>query len=164
MPLSPSRQRTTVPVRVANHRRVANALSSVLLAGPANTEKLKAARRAMEGHPDRQIIIALASNGGRSNGVLAGLYAVVEQEAEAASLVGSLAGGAAALPASGTVLAARIHGSGPLLLTAPMVNALMKFDTASREFREVGSSATFTLTTDAVSIEATHVPGPGARA
>jgi NADH:ubiquinone oxidoreductase subunit F (NADH-binding) len=134
-------------VRDANHRRVWAALSTVLLAGPALADRLRGARAALEGSPDRQVVILVASSGGRGRGGGAyhGLYAVVEE-----------AGGAA--PAS-SVLAVRIHGSGPPVLTTAMVTTLFKFDTAARELREVGSSHTFTFTTDAVGVDAAHLGG-----
>jgi len=161
--LLPLRQRSTAPVRQANHRRVASALSGVLLAGPHQAERLASARAALAAHADRQVVLLLVSSGGggasATRGALSGLYAVLEDDAAAAALAAALAalpggGGAAAVPAA-SILAARIFGSGPPCVTAPMVNALLKFDTVSRAFRDVASHS-LTPTTDALAVDALH--------
>lgn len=58
-------------------------------------------------------------------------------------------------------LAVRIYGTGPQFISPPMVNTLFKFDTATREFREIGSSllhtGSITATTDAVGIDPSWV-------
>jgi hypothetical protein len=151
--LTPSRQRSTAPVRVANHRRILNALGLVFFAGPANADKLKTLRRVVEDVADRQLLLALASTGTRSNGTLVGIYAVVEAEPEAAEAVRAGGRVAAGVP-SKHVLARRVWGAScPPILLPPMVRTLLKFDTAARSFREVGFSVTLTVTTDAVGID-----------
>lgn len=150
---------STPEVRDANHRRVWAALSTVLLAGPALADRLRGARTALESAPDRQVVILVASSGGRGRsggGAYHGLYAVVEEPAERQQQ--QQPGGGAQRDAA-SVLAVRIHGTGPPVLTTAMVTSLFKFDTAARELREVGSSHTFTFTTDAVGVDAAHLGG-----
>jgi len=151
--LTPSRQRSTGPVRLSNHRRIVNALGLVFFAGPANADKLKVLRRVVEDCADRQLLLALASTGTRANGTLVGMYAVVEVESEAAEAVKSGGRVAVGVP-SKHVLARRVWGTTcPPILLPPMVRTLLKFDTAARAFREVGFSVTLTVTTDAVGID-----------
>lgn len=158
----PLRRRSTAPVRQANHRRVASALSGVLLAGPHQAERLSAARAALAANVNSQVLVLLVSNGGggagSARGALAGLYAVIEDDADASALATALAAlpgtvGAALPPAA--IFAARIFGTGPPCITAPMVNALLKFDTVSRAFGEIASH-TLTHTTDAVTVDSLH--------
>jgi hypothetical protein len=112
------------PVRVANHRRVHAALALLLGFSP---DKLAAARRALEAHHERQVVVALVTSGSKSVGQMAGIYTV--------SASPDATGGAGqAAPA----LAVRVFGTGPSVITAAMVSTLFKFDTATREFREVG--------------------------
>lgn len=167
--LSPTRQRSTAPTRASNHRRILNALATVFFAGSTNIDRLKLLRRVVEDHSDRQLLLALASTGSRSNGSLVGIYAVIETDEEAAEAVQALHGHTAAAAAGGggggggplnakAVLARRIFGTTcPPLLLPPMVHTLLKFDTAARTFRQIGFSCTFTVTTDAVGIETAHV-------
>lgn len=148
---------STPEVRDANHRRVWAALSTVLLAGPALADRLRSARAALESATERQVVILVTSSGGRGHrggGTYHGLYAVVEASDRAPPPQ-------AATPDPAGVLAVRIHGTGPPVLTPAMVTALFKFDTATRELREVGSSHTFTFTTDAVGVDAAHLGGGG---
>jgi hypothetical protein len=123
---------------------VVAALSTVLLAAPQHAEKLLAARRVVAAHAGKQMVIALISSGSRSSGTFGGLYAVA---ADAAATV---------LDAR-AVMAVRVFGSGPSVLTPAMVHTLFKFDTAAREFKAVSTNATFTITTDAVGIDSVHV-------
>ena len=53
-------------------------------------------------------------------------------------------------------LATRVMGTGPAVLTSAMVHTLFKYDTAARQFKEVGRSGTFTLTVDALGVDASH--------
>jgi len=152
--LSPTRQRSTAPTRSSNHRRIGNALATVFFAGGANVDRLKVMRRVIEDHGDRQLVLALASSGARSNGSLVGIYAVIESEEEAAEAVRSC--GAGTNPRA--VLARRVFGTTcPPLLLPQMVHTLLKFDTAARNFRQIGFSCTFTVTTDAVGMETAHM-------
>ncbi|RYE95469.1 MAG: hypothetical protein EOO41_05615 [Methanobacteriota archaeon] len=155
--LSPTRAHSTVPVRQANHRRVYNALSSVLLAGPQSADKLRQIRAVMDAHAHRQVVLALLSTGSRSNGILSGVYTVVEDDMEARD---AIAAHALHCPVA-AVLAVRVFGSGPAVLTPTMVHTLFKFDTATREFKPVGSSSTFTVTTDAVGIDTVYASPTG---
>ena len=47
-------------------------------------------------------------------------------------------------------------GTGPPVLTSAMVHTLFKYDTAARQFKEVGRSGTFTLTVDALGVDASQ--------
>ena len=155
---APLHGHSTPEVRDANHRRVWAALSTVLLAGPALADRLRSARAALEAATDRQVVVLVASSGGRGRGgAYHGLYSVVEGEPQAVDRQQLSGGPPPRDPAA--VLAVRIHGAGPPVLTTAMVTTLFKFDTAARELREVGSSHTFTFTTDAVGIDAAHLGG-----
>jgi hypothetical protein len=140
-----------------NHRRVFAALSSVLFAGPSFADKLMAAKRALEEHADRQVVIALVTTGSRSAGQFAGLYGVLdERESGLESALNS--GTTDASAGSNLRLATRIFGTnnaGPSTILAKMVLALFKFDTSTKTFAEVGSQANqfITLSVDAIGID-----------
>ena len=159
----PHQSHSTPEVRDANHRRVWAALSTVLLAGPALADRLRGARAALEASTDKQVVVLVASSGGRGRGGGAyhGLYAVLEDPAPGTpgDRQQPHAGPPQRDPAA--VLAIRIHGTGPPVLSTAMITTLFKFDPAARELREVGSSHTFTFTTDAVGVDAAHLGTAG---
>jgi hypothetical protein len=140
-----------------NHRRVYAALSSVLFAGPSFADKLMSAKRALEEHADRQVIIALVTTGSRSAGQFAGLYSVLDDnESGLESALNS--GTVDATTGTNLRLATRIFGTsnaGPSTILAKMVLALFKFDTSTKTFAEVGSQAhqLITPSVDAIGID-----------
>jgi hypothetical protein len=107
----------------------------------------------MEAHANEQLVILVVSSGRGRIGAYHGLYAVSEDPQQGVN------GNEAA-----AVLAVRVHGTGPPVLTKAMVVALFKFDTTSRELREVGTSQTFTFTTDAVGVDPSCLHAPIAAA
>lgn len=167
---------TTAAVRDANHKRVVAALTCSLLAGPAHTERLASAKAAMASHSHRQVVLALvAPSGSAAAGTLAGVYMAVEQPQDLAVLdsplpptqspsgddgAASVATSAAQPPSRPSqVLAIRIWGAGPLILSPGMLQCLLKYDTASRGFREVGGAGCIRLSAsaDACGVDATAV-------
>lgn len=151
-----SGQRSTAPVRAANHRRVVAALTSTLLAGPQASERLRAARRAVDAHEHRMLVIALVSSGPKATGAFSGIYAVIEEgsDGDSGGGLGSAALPTAAAARAATKFATRIFGSGPAVITGDMVHTLLKFDTASKRLLEVGRSGTWTPSVDAVGLDA----------
>jgi hypothetical protein len=171
-------------VRASNHRRVQAALTSTLLAGPQAAERLRHAKRAIDANGHRLLVVALVTTGAKAAGTFAGLYAVIEDGAEAGGEGGGEGGGPESPASGGAVprrgaggsggggagekgaggagahsslrLATRVMGSGPPVLTSAMVHTLFKYDTAAREFKEVGRSGTMTPTVDAVGVDSVH--------
>lgn len=165
-------QRSTAPIRASNHRRVQAALTSVLLAGPQGSERLRGAKKAMDANGHRLLVIAMVCTGAKASGTFAGLYAVIEDGMEAGGSGGSGGGseqqhhrstspggggGSSSSSSSPPLkLATRVMGTGPPVITSAMVHTLFKYDTAARAFKEVGRSGTFTLTVDALGVDASH--------
>ena len=175
------RTRSTAPIRATNHKRLAAACTSILFS--RDPAALSTARRVLAGYPDKQIICALASNGARPSGGFIGLYAVVEDDADITDLLqaavatytaadsgdGDLAADAATSilhqrESWSSIIAVRIWGSGPLTLTPREVTSAFKFDSASKQFKAVGTGApALSVTTDAVGVDSSslvvHVSG-----
>ena len=142
------------------------------LSSPGRGADIVPAKRAIDANGHRLLVIALVTTGAKAAGTFAGLYAVIEDGAEASGEGGggegggdaaahhraeSPSGGGARRGATASLrLATRVMGAGPPVLTSAMVHTLFKYDTAAREFKEVGRSGTFTPTVDAVGVDSVH--------
>ena len=77
-------QAASGPVLKAQHRRVRNALSQVLLAGVHQADKLQQALDAEETHAKQQLVVAFLGSG-EKQGTFAGVYAMEEVRAPTAA-------------------------------------------------------------------------------
>jgi hypothetical protein len=166
--LSPSRARTTLSIRTANHRRVYAALATMLFLGSQHADKLAKLRRVMDSHTDRQLVIVLMSSGNKSAGTFGGLYVVCEDNVEAEEAAKRLGVTLAQAPnpsapaalTSSSILAYKAYGGpGPLLLTPAMVHTHFKYDTTARQFKDLATPpGGLSVMVDAVGVESMAVP------
>ena len=154
-PMSPPPHHSaTLQVIQANHRRVNGALTSVLFAGPQFLDRLKTIKKLIEEHATKQIIIALVTSGNKSAGQFAGIYIVLDSTTSSLSTDNSTLNNTSSVSQQ-IHLATRIFGHGPLTIYPSMIHTLFKYDTATREFRDIGFSVTNQLpvSTDAIGID-----------